>query len=220
MAKPGLRPRWTGGDSRSSGWFGLAKMLMPDEYRRIDAIRKNRRDRVRAAALNEKAIEDDASSIAGTRTANPTGTDEEEEPHAEETEEAARDAEDDFADVGRASNVRSHAGSGQSNDGCKPQRDVPSSQAPSVRTRSSTKPVAAKAFDGGDQSSQRAFPREWAAFLFACVGSSFLLQIRNRRMVRKSVQSQPTSRDIIPPDFAVRFPNHQDDQLTPSLQQT
>ncbi|KIX94831.1 uncharacterized protein Z520_09521 [Fonsecaea multimorphosa CBS 102226] len=97
------RPRWIGGDSRNSAWFGLAKLLMHDEYLRIEAIRKSRRDRARAALLTKPDTEAVAAKTsegdregAETEPAREAVTDDD-ESHADEAEEGAEDVKDDTA---------------------------------------------------------------------------------------------------------------------------
>jgi len=55
MAKNASRLHWIGGDSRSSVWFALAKLYLPSEVERVEAIRRRRRERVRKAVseINE-----------------------------------------------------------------------------------------------------------------------------------------------------------------------
>lgn len=63
MATQIPRLRWVGGDSRSGVWFGLAKLLMHDEYNRIEAIRKSRRERARNA-MDAAAEDPDTEVVA------------------------------------------------------------------------------------------------------------------------------------------------------------
>ncbi|OAG40707.1 hypothetical protein AYO21_05005 [Fonsecaea monophora] len=59
------RPRRIGGKSHSSAWFGLAKLCMHDEYMRVEAIRRSRRDRARATILAAAAPEAATASASG-----------------------------------------------------------------------------------------------------------------------------------------------------------
>ncbi|OAL38984.1 hypothetical protein AYO20_01735 [Fonsecaea nubica] len=59
------QPRWIGGKSRSSAWFGLAKLCMHDEYMRVEAIRRSRRDRARATILAAAAPEAVTAGASG-----------------------------------------------------------------------------------------------------------------------------------------------------------
>ncbi|KAL2432641.1 hypothetical protein ABEF95_014250 [Exophiala dermatitidis] len=60
MSRQVPRLRLFGGDHRSTVWFGLARLLMPDEYRRVEAIRRSRRER--AKREKEKAVAEEASA--------------------------------------------------------------------------------------------------------------------------------------------------------------
>ncbi|KIW88249.1 uncharacterized protein Z519_11360 [Cladophialophora bantiana CBS 173.52] len=95
------RLRWAGSDSRSSVWFGLAKLCMHDKYRRIEAIRRSRRDRARGAISAEASARATTATTpgndqqgAGTEPAMEEGI-EDEETQAQEAQ--ARDVEDDAA---------------------------------------------------------------------------------------------------------------------------
>ncbi|KIW31093.1 uncharacterized protein PV07_02774 [Cladophialophora immunda] len=97
------RPRWTGGDSRSSAWFGLARLCMHDEYMRVEAIRRSRRDRACATLLTQIDIEAVAANTSGGDrevVENEPAKEEvidEEEPHAGEAEEEVEDVQDPTA---------------------------------------------------------------------------------------------------------------------------
>lgn len=72
--------KWIGGDSRCSVWFALGKLLMPTEYERVEAIRKNRRARARAQKARQEAS---ATTAPGATTEN-VGADAQEAQDAEE----------------------------------------------------------------------------------------------------------------------------------------
>ncbi|KAL2426775.1 hypothetical protein ABEF95_002944 [Exophiala dermatitidis] len=69
MSRQVPRLRLFGGDHRSSVWLGLAQLLMPDEYKRVEAIRRNRRERRKREKEKAPAEEAGASDDAGGVTA-------------------------------------------------------------------------------------------------------------------------------------------------------
>ncbi|EXJ66332.1 uncharacterized protein A1O5_10484 [Cladophialophora psammophila CBS 110553] len=106
------RLRWAGGDSRSSVWFGLAKLCMHDKYVRIEAIRRSRRGRARAAILTEAA--------AGATTVTTPGDDQqgtETEPPMEEgiddEDTQAQEAQAGDVENGTAADLAHVAGAGE-----------------------------------------------------------------------------------------------------------
>ncbi|KAG9784592.1 hypothetical protein KCU88_g2708, partial [Aureobasidium melanogenum] len=102
MSRQVPRLRLFGGDHRSTVWFGLARLLMPDEYRRVEAIRRSRRER--AKREKEKAVAEEAS--AGEDAGGVTAMDANAATGDESTNGAANAA------------VRSDAGGGaEGNDG-------------------------------------------------------------------------------------------------------
>ncbi|KIW85000.1 hypothetical protein Z517_00388 [Fonsecaea pedrosoi CBS 271.37] len=96
------RPRWIGGKSRSSAWFGLAKLCMHDEYMRVEAIRRSRRDRARATILAAAAPEAvTASETGGDREAAEAEEDKDvadgERPHGGEDQGNIEEVENEAA---------------------------------------------------------------------------------------------------------------------------
>lgn len=80
-AAPNLQ--WIGGDSRSSVWFGLGRLLLPSEFERVEAIRKSRRARLQKAKA-------DASSA--TEPVEPTGGDNADAEEGQNSEQENQDA--------------------------------------------------------------------------------------------------------------------------------
>ncbi|KAL2401485.1 hypothetical protein ABEF93_006503 [Exophiala dermatitidis] len=102
MSRQVPRLRLFGGDHRSTVWFGLARLLMPDEYKRVETIRRSRRER--AKREKEKAVAEEAS--AGEDAGGVTATDANAATGGESTNGADNAA------------VRSDAGGGaEGNDG-------------------------------------------------------------------------------------------------------
>ena len=70
MANQAPTLKWIGGDSRSSVWSGLARLLMPAEYERVETIRRNRRARARIAREEAAAAAQGESSATPEANAN------------------------------------------------------------------------------------------------------------------------------------------------------
>ncbi|EXJ83511.1 hypothetical protein A1O1_07134 [Capronia coronata CBS 617.96] len=72
MSRQVPRLQLFGGDHRSSAWFGLAKLLMHDEYLRVEAIRRSRRGRAKRAS---QSVATQTSAAEGNVPNVPAGSD-------------------------------------------------------------------------------------------------------------------------------------------------
>lgn len=72
MARSVPRLQFWGGDHRSNAFYGLAKLLMHDEYQRIEAIRRSRRERAKRAHVEGVSAE---ANDSGNDAANKPAVD-------------------------------------------------------------------------------------------------------------------------------------------------